>query len=295
LLAIWARRRLSPKPLLESSWASKLGYPDRRRRLPLLFAVPLGTLARMANATCPKCNARFPIADGQPIVCPSCGAKFKRQIRNPEPVAVGANADDMLPPSARRDSFAEMEAPLPPPPPRPEHEPEPETETEPHTPPASPQPSYIQRAGFRPATSLLDIFDLQFEKYVTPLIIKLTWLTALVCASLWLLALLVLTLITWMPDKGTLFSQKARSGAPKVSRNSSPPWLTEDSAKDRASAKDSELATWFRLRIAATAGYIMTAIATILGVLWIRVILESMIVLFNIAKSLSSIDTKIQG
>ena len=40
--------------------------------------------------------------------------------------------------------------------------------------------------------SLLDLFDLSFKRYVTPLIVKITWVLTLTLAGLWLTVTVVL-------------------------------------------------------------------------------------------------------
>ena len=67
----------------------------------------------MATATCPKCRTKFSPVDGQPIICPGCGATFK-SAKKREPAAVTAgDGEDTMPPSYSRESMPELEAPEP--------------------------------------------------------------------------------------------------------------------------------------------------------------------------------------
>lgn len=69
------------------------------------------TMRGMANATCPKCQSRFPIIDGQSIICPGCGAKFK-PARKSEAVTVPAEDSDDMPPSYTRESMPVLPPPV---------------------------------------------------------------------------------------------------------------------------------------------------------------------------------------
>jgi hypothetical protein len=140
--------------------------------------------------------------------------------------------------------------------------------------------SIAERSGFAPARSILDIFDIHFERYVTPIIVRITWMTALVLAGLWLIVLLVLGVYTWTPD-----SAKKPSEDPRVA-----------ALRNRVQPRtESELSKWLEPRKAATIVLIHAAIAAVLALLWLRVVLESVIVLFHMAKSLASIDRKTAG
>jgi hypothetical protein len=152
---------------------------------------------------------------------------------------------------------------------------------------AAPRQNLAYRVGFQPSSSLFDIFDIHFEKYVTPLIAKITWIFTLVIAFFWFLGLLFDAINTWMPS-----SEKPPA---VVSPSLRRPGNLSDLVRDQSAAsaeKRSKLSERLILRFWIIFRQVMAVIALFLTVLWIRVVLESMIVLFRIAKSLASIDDK---
>src|SRR5262245_22993083 len=123
----------------------------------------------MTQIECPQCRAPIatvPELAGQTVSCPHCGASF---------VMPGISA-----------------VPQPPPPPPLAFNPSPLA--------PAPRQNLPYRVGFKPSNSLFDIFDIHFEKYVTPLIAKITWILTLVIAFFWFLGLLYDAITTWMPS-----------------------------------------------------------------------------------------------
>ena len=91
---------------------------------------------------------------------------------------------------------------------------------------------------------------------------------------------MIAAIATWAPEKPA-------TDAPRD-------WIVgRDDA--RRPARPSAVADYVQPRLALTMGYVTVGFAVVLGLLWLRVILESMIVLFHIAKSLASIDSKTIG
>lgn len=132
------------------------------------------------------------------------------------------------------------------------------------------------RHRFRPATTWFDFFDWKFEKYLTPWIVRATWLACVSLAALWIAVISIGTLVSWAPDIESSPSARrpvTRFEGPEIRTPTLPRWLTSR---------------------AASTGYSVTGICfVVIVILWIRVFLETAIVLFNIASTLTSIDDKI--
>jgi len=134
---------------------------------------------------------------------------------------------------------------------------------------------HVNRGGMTMATSLFDIFDFKFEKYVTPIIVKVTWVLVVVIAGLWITAATV-GIIASMPQKG--FGEIRGSAG--------------YGAMPLREIKDSTVSLEVRLLFMRAFMFVVTIISTVIGLLWARVALEAMIVLFNIANAAASIDSK---
>jgi len=134
--------------------------------------------------------------------------------------------------------------------------------------------SRIKRGGrLQTAESWLDLFDWKFKKYLTPWIVRATWIIFLVLVGIWLalqLLGIVLFILSLVAPSTELMEQQGNFGAPQF----------EPANRD--------LKGW-------ATGVFVSAQVVIVGfvlILWVRVVLESIIVLFNIAASLDSIDNK---
>ncbi len=126
---------------------------------------------------------------------------------------------------------------------------------------------------FRESNSPLDLLDWKFEKYLTPWIVRFTWLAVLTLAALWITLLTVSTVASLLPETDS--SSRAIDYSFRSPQEAMPghDWL------------------WFMVYRVIGFG---TAIAiTIIWLLWVRVLLEFAIVVFNMAKSLASIDEKV--
>lgn len=131
---------------------------------------------------------------------------------------------------------------------------------------------------FQPSNSWLDVFDWKFEKYLTPWIVRLTWVLALVLAA-----------ISIILTARAVFVGSVSDLLPK--QRASPPPRIEQKWEFQVPEKVSEPPMVFYRVL----GFVLGVVVTIVGLLWLRVILETVIVLFNIARSLASIDRKTAG
>jgi hypothetical protein len=125
----------------------------------------------------------------------------------------------------------------------------------------------------KPATSLLDIFDFRFEKFVTPIIIRITWIMVVAAAVLFAI---------W--------------GAYQLVASELPVEKVEPKSQyELRLPKGAEVSGGTARVVKKAFAYGMSLILLALSLLWIRVSLEMTIVAFNIATSLQSIDRKTKG
>jgi hypothetical protein len=197
--------------------------------------------------------ASAPDLAGRPVACPRCGYRFVMPGR---PMASG-----VIPP------------PLPPPP---------MAGTVPLQtgPPGMGEP---QMAGvsafqsnvsqrFKPAKSIFDIFDFRFETYVTPIIIRFTWGLALLGVLIYFGLELYVAVDRLMP----------KTEAAEVVAD----------VEERIEFRMPEKSSKFNRSLTMVAFLTLRITLVLIMVLWVRVLLETSIVLFNIAMSLQSIDRK---
>ena len=138
-----------------------------------------------------------------------------------------------------------------------------------------------RRAHFSSSTSVLDIFDWQFKKYLTPWILRITWAIVLVVAPFLLLLFLIQIVGIWLPE----FQWSDTDGSGAVDRMR---------RMETSVPAEPFLPFWFRIRVAGTIIQFARIAGIAVSILWIRVLLELAIVLFNIATTLSSIDLGIK-
>lgn len=136
----------------------------------------------------------------------------------------------------------------------------------------------IRGGHFSPPTGLLDIFDWRFKKYLTPWILRITWIIVLVVAALGIGSQILLMMGTWLPEIGWGAGDDGGMG------NRFPGEFERDPV----------LPFWLRIRFAESLVRLSVVLGVIVALLWIRVILELAIVLFNIATSLTSIERLIE-
>jgi hypothetical protein len=224
----------------------------------------------MAAVLCPSCRLTLEIPPelaGQQVACPKCGGRFISPGGTP-PVTSMAPA------------------------PSPTFQP----------PPVFPEPSartaLSQAASSgvpERAASLLDLFDLSFKRYVTPLIVKITWLLTLTLAGLWLTVTVVLLVFSLLPseDEKQPTAPARTIVVPRRAVDRSVHLDFGQGVNMNQGPDESDFATLGMLvRIVYLASQV---IGVVLMLLWVRVVLESVIVVFNIAASLRSIDRKTRG
>lgn len=141
--------------------------------------------------------------------------------------------------------------------------------------PASVYSTAISRR-FKESSSPLDIFfDFRFEMYLTPLIIRATWIIAIACTVAGLSGLTVWLAMTATPQQQG--PQMQPGGVPMEVG-------IEELREPKAVVAD--YGAW------KAVFYVAVVVGSILALLWLRVCLEAVIVIFNIAESLESIDGK---
>jgi hypothetical protein len=217
----------------------------------------------MATILCQACKQPMDVPaemGGQTMACPHCGQQF---------VAPRAGAPRTPPTRVLPQTPPQLPASSPP-----MFQPA-------ATPPTPPSPAFApiadeplkpsSRIRERPVT-LLDIFDLTFARFVTPIIVKIIWVIVMALAALWLLFItyvLVMSLIATNP----------------VGMSSSP------------FGRGPSLGTESRVILALIqiVFYIFQVAMTGAMLLWVRLALESIMTLFSISNSLKSIDRKTRG
>lgn len=218
----------------------------------------------------------------QVVACRNCGSQWTLP-----PQVTGQIPCPKCGQSLLASSTAAVVTPPPPPPRQP---------PPPQTPPATPSPGtnpvpqsvnlnlrgkYRAAAlrTFQESNSPLDLFDWKFEKYLTPWIVRITWIAVLLMTALWLFFLMVSFTLSFLPEIAASTPPNAFGTSPRLSPT--PRMETAYFGSPRV---------WLMVgRIIALATSLVT---TIIGLLWLRVALESAIVLFHIAKSLASINEK---
>lgn len=152
--------------------------------------------------------------------------------------------------------------------------------------PGPPQPSVTSRLAsvpaysdavarrFKESTSILDVFlDFRFEKYLTPLIVRATWVISIVLTIAFMALMFIGMLLSRLPAPGGELQ-------PQAQRHQIAPWASQAISHLGESVSEIiTLATMF--------------VMSILFLLWLRVSLEAVIVIFNMAESLRSIDKKV--
>lgn len=123
------------------------------------------------------------------------------------------------------------------------------------------------------STSLMDLFDFRFRKLLTPKILKVTWLLVMILVPLCLLLLTFVYLYELIP----------------------PAWLdtgVADNAIPSVEQSKFEFPNWAMRALILTMSYVAVVVVTVISVLWIRVALEAIVVLFGIASSVRTMDAQ---
>jgi len=211
--------------------------------------MPAGNL----DLRCPNCQAQFQIVPeyfGRQVKCGSCGKRF--QVPPPAPPL-------REPPlSARQPTESEILS---------------DDLSKIVTISDGSRFRKIVGRRFQPATSWLDFFDWKFEKYLTPWIVRVTWILCLALAVIAISLVLIAVVASWAPET----NMKLPEGRPRIFELQSP-----------------SLPRWLSSRVASTVSGFMLVFSALLTLLWIRVILEMAIVFFNVATTLATIEKRIE-
>ena len=136
----------------------------------------------------------------------------------------------------------------------------------------------VRRSNLASSGNLFDLFDWRFRKYLTPWILRVTWIIVLLVAFLWILLQLFWMLTVWLPDM-----QWAADAAPQVAGR-----------LPRGNIREPLLPLWLGYRLQGTLWHITAIAGSVIALLWVRVALEIAVVLFNIATTLTAIQTQIK-
>lgn len=218
----------------------------------------------MATLLCQSCKQPMDVPaemGGQTMACPHCGTQFVAprvaapRVPPTKPVAQPApQSPPFSPPPLVRPPTIQAVGPTPPAPTFAPviDEPGPKTSGRP--------------LRERPVT-LLDVFDLTFARFVTPIIVKIIWVIILVFAGLWLLLLTGLLVMGLVGSSGV--GVGSFGAAPSVG------------VESRLITALIQIVFYF-FQVAATGALLL---------FW-RLMLESIMILFSISNSLKSIDRK---
>ena len=152
--------------------------------------------------------------------------------------------------------------------------------------------SVRNRGPQRISKGVLAFANWEFDRYHTPWIIRVSWLVVLPLALLWMV-LLVLTYL--FPAAGGISVSGGRA-VPDFGNMGNEEFL--DSMLDMYSSGGSLLPgvgvqrTGFIGRLMSIASFVTMLALIVLGVLWTRVVLELIFVVFDIQRTLKSIETK---
>lgn len=216
----------------------------------------------MLKVSCPNCGVRLTASNelvGQPVNCQKCNTKFVLSTRwMNEPIVPGAASDSQ--PDQRSDEK--------PPPPRQSDSNWPALEA------TAVDPTRItirERSGswldnYSEARSVADFFDFRFHRYLTPWIVRISWMIVLLLAVGWGLLISYAYVSSLLDNSG--------QGA-EVSN-----------AFGSADRPGNVFGSPFFLK---TGVFLTGMTAVLLSVLWIRVLFELIILGFSIGNSLRAI------
>lgn len=264
----------------------------------------------MSAITCPSCQRPVALTADGPTKCPHCGSPFPVFSAPPTPSqpvtpATPQPPDPFRPPESPSQAAEQTPAatparatPLPPGSPTPAKpiptaKPIPaaaaSTTEQPIQTAAKPSPSEGPAPVAKPvrsnrrrvtvevptATAVMDFFDFSFQKYLTPVIVKITWVVTLVMGGIWILVLTLGVFADWLPDD---------SGQTSVRTNSTVISNGYEQQFDRINRNRGSIISVMRF-----VTWLTGIVSAIVGCLWIRVGLECVIVFFNISTTLTDI------
>ena len=133
--------------------------------------------------------------------------------------------------------------------------------------------------SWKSCSSVVDIFDWKIRTYITPWILRFTWVGSVICGLLISLILIFSAIGVWLPADTT----------------EAPAKLTLKQIQEKVAARAAEeprqpvLSPFFIIKTVKTCWSLIYLILVALAVLWIRVLLETGIILFDIAKTVTAI------
>ena len=130
------------------------------------------------------------------------------------------------------------------------------------------------------STGIVALLDLRFERYLTPLILRIYWVLALIAASIAIIG----ACISWY---GEMFPAETRKERGQFEFRV-PATRSEGLERPKPSETSREIARFFYNSKEA----IYKIIIVIAGILFVRIFCESMIVLFDISTTLKAIDKR---
>lgn len=214
----------------------------------------------MATILCQSCKQPMDVPaemGGQTMACPHCGAQFvapRAAAPRVPPIKPMTQLPFSPPPSAPTPPTFQPVAPMP---------------------PAPTFAPVLEEPGAKPSgrplrerpVTLLDVFDLTFARFVTPIIVKIIWVIILILAGLWLLLLTFLLVMGLIGSSGVGMSSFGAGPA--------------------IGAESRLVAALIQIVI-----YCFQVAATGAALLFWRLMLESIMILFSVSNSLKSIDRK---
>lgn len=281
----------------------------------------------MRKIRCSSCDAKLKLPDsfsGDTVKCPKCGDSFATTSNQS---AENAADSDFESPFETEESVA-FSTPseiaegqkIPPTPSGTDptsNNPSPTTTHE----PIDPNADYTMATAANQANRLanrssnrnskkLAIFDFQFKKFWTPLIIQVSWFTILIFAALWIAFFSVafigyqffgqsfsVTDAVALPDVSSLNINDVLNGKADVdSLNKFLDGVEDAGKRGRGSGSSSKSTSGFQsvmMFMFSILSFLTMVVSTILSVLFCRVFFETIIAIFDTSKSLKSIDQKL--
>lgn len=266
-------------------WWPLLSCRELRSSFPLVAPKEAGGRAMSSNdpepLVCPECRAIFRtrktirIGDGAALKCPRCGhlstvGNFRKLNRSPES---GRTPGAAMPPVQNADSD-----PLPP------DFDNLDIESPPHQ-------FARSRRSRRRLLGAIDFFDFGFKRYLTLVILKITWMLAVV-------VFLGIVFTAVLDSAGAITTDifgEFTAGA----QDAGLPWFNLDDYPEPTggngggSMLESETAESIKRTFARAVGYVV-ALGVQIGssvmlLLWVRVLLEGTVVIFQVANDVKAI------
>jgi Domain of unknown function (DUF4282) len=229
------------------------------------------------SVTCPHCGAQSELPSawiGRNVKCKACSHSFKVEIPSQD-------EDHALPPDFQEAPSTESDA---------------ATQLDQIVPAIDHARHRIKRTWnravrrqFTPSTSFWDIFDFSFKKYITPWVVRVTWAGALYMAIAYLAMIGLYTFSYAMaPEMESAVQPIQQPGvqpAPNFPRAKAPGANPGIEFKLPLGVQES-----LTTKVTYLLLFSVQLFGILIGLLWVRVALEGIIVLFNISMTLNSID-----